>query len=168
VAAAEVEVGEERRLGFAVLGGLGKLDQKGVAADLERRRVEALGLRLAPMPDSVEHAEAGAAEAFAAADTPVVVGGGRKAGGAGLDLRAALLLEPGDTVKLGELAEENVAQRRQMPDVERGVVEEFRRDRALGPVGFLAGLVDRGAEVILEERAEADALAAEELRGEHS
>ena len=33
----------------------------GVAANLERRRVEALRLRFAPMPDGVEHAEAGAA-----------------------------------------------------------------------------------------------------------
>ena len=54
-----------------------------------------------------------------------------------------------------------------MPDVEGGVVEEFRGDGALGPVGFLAGLVDGNAEVVLEQRGEPDARPAEQLGGEH-
>ena len=60
---------------------------------------------------------------------------------------------------------ENVAQGGKMPDVEGGVVEKFRRDGALGPIGFLARLIDGDAEVFFEEAGEADALAAEELGG---
>jgi len=102
VALTEVHAVQDGFLGVALLGGLGDLDEEGVAADFERRGVEALGLRLAPVPDGVEHAQAGPAEAFAAADAPVDVGGGGETGGAGLDLRAALLVEPVEAPKLGE------------------------------------------------------------------
>ena len=167
VALAEVDVGEEGGLGFATLGRLGEFEEESVAADLERWRVEALRLRFAPVPDGVEHAEAGTAKAFAAADAPVVVGGGREALAAGGNLRAALLLEPLGAAEAHEFAQEDVAEGGQVPDVERGVGEQFRRDGTLGPVGFLAVLVERDAKMLLEERGEADAVAAEELRRQH-
>ena len=151
VALAEVDAMQDGLLGITGLGGLGDLDQEGVAADLERRGVEALGLRLAPVPDGVERAEARAAQALAAADAPVIVGGRGEARGARLDLRAALLLKPVEAVELGELLREQVAQGGQVPDVEGGVVEQLGRDGPRGPVGLLAGLVDGDAEMVLEE-----------------
>jgi len=74
-----------------------------------------------------------------------------KTGGTGFDLRAALLVEPVKTVKLGQFFREDVAQGGQVPDVEAGVIEKLGRDRAGGPVGLLARLVDGDAEMILEQ-----------------
>ena len=54
-----------------------------------------------------------------------------------------------------------------MPDVERRVVEQLGRNGALGPVGFLPGFVDRDPEVFLEQSGQANALATEQLSGEH-
>lgn len=167
VAFTEVDALKNRGLGIALLGGFGYLEDEGVAADFEGRGVDALSLIFAPVPDGVEDAEAGAAETFAAADAPIGLGGGRETGGAGVDLGAALLLKPIEAAEFLEVAFEDVAERREVPDVEGGVVEEFRRDGALGPVGFLAGFVDGDAEVLFEETGETDALAAEELGREH-
>ena len=167
VAPAEVDAREDLLRGLARLGGLGELDEEGVAADLERRRVEALRLLLAPVPDGVQDTEAGAAQALAAADAPVVLRRRGEAGRPGLDLGAALLLQPVHPVQLGELAREQVAQGGQVPDVEGGVVEQLGRDGPRGPVGLLARLVDGDAEMVLQQRPEADAGAAEELRGQH-
>lgn len=167
VAFAEVDALEDGGRGIALLGSFGDLEDEGVAADFERRGVDVPGLVFAPMPDGVEDTEAGAAEAFAAADAPIGIGGGRETGGAGLDLRTALLLEPIETAEFLEVAFEDVAEGREVPDIEGGVIEELRRNGALGPVGFLAGFVDSNAEVLFEEAGEADALAAEELGGEH-
>ncbi len=122
---------------------------------------------LPPMPDRVEHAEPGAAQPLAATDAPVVLRRGREAGRAGLDLGAALLLKPVEPVELLQLAGQEIAQLRQVPDVERGVGEKFWGDGPRGPVGLLAGLVDRDAEMVLQERGEADARAPEQLRGQH-
>jgi len=55
------------------------------------------------MPDRVKDGQAEAAEAFAAADAPIVLGGGSEAFGAGLDLGAALLIEPVEAVELGRV-----------------------------------------------------------------
>ena len=167
VAFAEVDAFEDGGLGVALFGGFGDLEDEGVAADFEGGRVEALSLLLAPMPDGVEDAEAGATEAFAAADAPIDVGRGGEAGGAGLDLGAALLFEPVEAAGFSEIALEDIAEGGEVPDVEGRVGEELRGDGALGPVGFLAGFVDGDAEVFLEEAGEADAFAAEELGGEH-
>ena len=54
-----------------------------------------------------------------------------------------------------------------MPDVEGGVVEQLRDDGSAGPVGLLTGFVGGDAEVFFEEGGETDALAAEQLCGEH-
>lgn len=61
------------------------------------------------MPDGVEHGLAEAAEAFTAADAPIVLGGGGEALGAGLDLGAALLVEPFEPVEVGKSAGKDVA-----------------------------------------------------------
>ena len=167
VPAAEIHLAQDGVGGLALLGGLGDFQDEGVATDLEGRGVEPLGLRLAPVPHGMEHREARAAEAIAAADAPVVLGGRREAVEARGDLGAALLVEPIEAAELLELAAQDVAQSGQVPDIERGVVEELGRDGALGPVGLLAGLVDGDGEVLLQERREADALEAEELGGEH-
>ena len=167
VAFTEIDALEDRGLGVTLVGGFGDLEHEGVAAHFERRGVEALRLVFAPVPDGVEDAKAGAAEAFTAADAPVDVGGRSEAGGTGLDLSATLLIQPVEAAVLFQVAFENVAQGGEMPDVEGGVVEKFRRDGALGPIGFLARLIDGDAEVFFEEPGETDALAAEELGGEH-
>jgi len=67
----------------------------------------------------------------------------------------------------GEFAGEEIAKGGKVPDVEAGVVEQFGRDRAAGPVGLLAVFVELDAEVFFEEGSETDALAAEELGGQH-
>ena len=54
-----------------------------------------------------------------------------------------------------------------MEDVERGVVEEFFGEWAFRPVSFLGVFVEEDAEVFFEEGGEADALAVEQLGGEH-
>jgi hypothetical protein len=100
---------EDVLLAGAGFGGLGDFQEERIAADLEGRRVEPLGLRLAPVPDRVQHAEPGAAQPFAAADPPVVLRRGRETFEAGLDLRAALLLEPVHPAEPLELAGEDVA-----------------------------------------------------------
>ena len=64
VAFTEVNALEDRGLRVALVGGFGDLEHEGVAANFERRGVEALRLVFAPVPDGVEDAEAGAAEAF--------------------------------------------------------------------------------------------------------
>ena len=51
--------------------------------------------------------------------------------------------------------------------VGRGVGEHVARQRALGPVGALVGLVELEREVALEQRREADRLVSEELRADH-
>ena len=77
------------------------------------------------------------------------------------------MVEPIQAIESGEFAREQVAQCRQVPDVETGVIEEFRRDRATGPVGFLAVFVELDVEMFFEEGGEADALAPEKLSGKH-
>ena len=78
-----------------------------------------------------------------------------------------MLVEPVEAVELGEFAGEDVAEGGEVPDVERGVVEEIAGERAFGPVGFLSVLVELDAEVLFEEGGEADARAVEKLGGEH-
>jgi len=167
VAFTEVDALEDRGLGVTLVGGFGDLEYEDIAANFERRGVEALRLVFAPVPDGVEGAEAGTAETLTTADAPVDVGGRSEAGGTGLDLGATLLIQPVEAAVLFQVAFENVAQGGEMPDVEGGVVEKFRRDGALGPIGFLARLIDGDAEVFFEETGETDTLAAEELGGEH-
>src|SRR6185295_12339773 len=104
-----------------------------------------------PMPDGMEHALARTAQALAAADAPVVFGGRGKPLEAGRNLRRALLLEPLDAAEPFQFALQDVAQRRQVPDIEGGVVEQLGRDRSFGPVGFLAVLVEGDAEVLIEQ-----------------
>src|SRR5690606_37076640 len=157
VAFAEMHAVQNRLLGATGFRGFGEFQQQRVAANLEGRRVESLGLRFAPVPHGVQHAEARATQALAAADAPVVLRGWSKAFEARFDLRAALLLEPAEAAEALELAREDVAQCGQVPHVERGVIEQLRRERALGPVGLLAVLVERDAEMLIEERREADA-----------
>ena len=110
LALAEVDGVEDGGLGIAGFGGLGDFQEQSIAADLEGRGVEALGLRLAPVPDGVEHAEAGTAEALAAADAPVVFRGRGEALAASVDLRAALLVEPVEAAEALELLREQIAQ----------------------------------------------------------
>ena len=119
------------------------------------------------MPDGVENGQATGAEAFTAADAPVVFGGGSETRSAGFDLRRALLVEPIEAIEGGEFAGEEITQCGQVPDVEAGVIEEFRRDGAARPVGFLAVFVELDVEMFFEERRETDALAPEQLGGEH-
>ena len=94
-------------------------------------------------------------------------GGRSKTRSAGFDLRRTLLIEPIQAIEGREFASEQVAQGGQVPDVEAGVIEQFRRDGATGPVGFLAVFVELDVEMFFEERGEPDALAPEELGGEH-
>ena len=54
-----------------------------------------------------------------------------------------------------------------MEDVERGVIEKFFGEGAFRPVGFLRIFIEEDAEVFFEEGGEADALAVEQLGGEH-
>src|SRR5690606_37711616 len=139
LALAEIDLREDGLGGGAVLGGEGDVGQQVVVADLEVRHVEFLRPFVAPMPDGMHDAETGAAQAVGRTNAPgeVLVLG--KAGEAGLDLPAALLVEPVETVEFDEFAGEDVAQLEQVPDVERGVVEELGGEGALGPVGLLPG-----------------------------
>ena len=77
------------------------------------------------------------------------------------------MVEPREAVEFAEFAREKIAEGGEVPDVERGVVEEFRRDGAAGPVGLLAVFIELDAEVFLEEGGKADALAAEQLGRQH-
>lgn len=164
---AEIHLGEDGSLGLSVFGGVGDVEKQVVAADLKRRGVDLLRLGFAPVPDGVEDGLAEAAKAFAAADAPIVFARGGKTFGAGFDLGGALLVEPFEAVERGEFAGQDVAQAGKVPDVEGGVVEQLGHDGPAGPVGFLAGFVGGDAEVFLKESGETDALAAEELGGQH-
>ena len=167
VAFTEINLCENGFLGLAVLGGVGDVEEEVVVADFERRRVDAFGAGLAPVPDGMENGQAAGAEAFAAADAPVVFGGGGETRSAGFDLRRALLVEPIEAIEGGEFAGEEIAQCGQVPDVEAGVIEEFGCDGTAGPVGFLTVFIELDAEMFFEERREPDALAPEQLGGEH-
>jgi len=118
VAFAEVDLAEDAFDGVAVFGGVGDVEEHVAVADFERRDVDFAGLVFAPVPDGVEHAEAAAAEAFGAADAPVVFVVAGETRHAGFDLTAALLVEPVEAVELCEFAGEDVAERGQVPDVE--------------------------------------------------
>ena len=119
---AEVDAFENGGLGIALFGGFGDLEDEGIAANFEGGRIEALRLTLAPVPNGVKDAEAGAAEALAAPNAPIDVGGGSKAGRPGLDLGAALLLQPILAAEFLEVPLENVPEGGEMPDVEGRVV----------------------------------------------
>src|SRR5690606_10457794 len=91
----------------------------------------------------------------------------RKTQSRGFDLAAALLLEPVEPVEFDQFTCEDVAQLRQVPDVERGVVEQLLGQGALGPVGLLRLLGQFDVEVVLQKRGEAHPLSVKQLRGEH-
>src|SRR4051812_18934491 len=65
VALAEIDPFQNRGFALVALGGFGDLEKEGVAADFERGGIEALRLRLAPVPDCMQGAEARATQAFA-------------------------------------------------------------------------------------------------------
>src|SRR5690606_36694319 len=90
-----------------------------------------------------------------------------EADGAGVDLGAALLFEPVEAAEFYEFAGEDVAQRGKIKNVQRSVIQHLLREGAFRPVGFLGFLGKFYAEVVFEERSEADARAVDELRGEH-
>ena len=66
-----------------------------------------------------------------------------------------------------ELGAKNIAQRGQMQNVERGVIQETLAERTLRPIGLLAVLVEDDAEVLLQQAGEADAGVVEQLRRQH-
>ena len=55
VAFTKIDLCDDSFLGLAVLGGVSDVEQEVIVADFERRRVDALGSGLAPMPDGVEN-----------------------------------------------------------------------------------------------------------------
>ncbi len=167
VAFAEVDLAHDAFDGVAVFGGVGDVEEHVGVTDFEGGDVEFAGLVFAPVPDGVEDAETAAAEAFGFANAPVVFVVAGEAEHAGFDLAAALLVEPVETVEEGEFAGEDVAEGGEVPDVERGVVEEVFGERAFGPVGFLSVFIEEDAKVLFEEGGEADARAVEKLGGEH-
>lgn len=167
VAFTEVDALHERADGEAVVGAVGDLEEGVVAGDFEGGRIQFPGPVFAPMPGGVEGAEAVGAEAFGAADAPVVFVVFGEAEEAGLDLAAALLVEPVEAAEGGELGGEEVAEFVEVENVEGGVVEEALGEGAFGPVGGLRIFIEGDAEVFFEEGGEADAFAGEELAGEH-
>src|SRR5689334_5338780 len=98
----------------------------------------------------MQDAQARAAQAFAATDPPVVFCRWSEPLEARRDLRAALLFQPLEPAELLQLPLQDVAECRQVPDIQRRVVEKLRSQRALGPVGLLAILVERDAEMLIQ------------------
>jgi hypothetical protein len=167
VAFAEIDLAHDAFDGVALFGGVGDVEEHVGVADLERRDIELAGLVFAPVPDGVENAETASAEAFGFADAPVVFVVAGEPEHAGFDLAAALLVEPVEAVELGEFVGEDVAEGGEVPDVERGVIEQIAGEGTFGPVGFLSVLIEDDPEVLFEEGGETDARAVEELGGEH-
>ena len=56
-----------------------------------------------------------------------------------------------DLAELGELAHQNVFDAQQVTRVVHGVLEHRRRERALGPIGFLVGFGEHDAEVLFDD-----------------
>ena len=119
------------------------------------------------MPDGVQNRKPPPANALGLADPPVVLSGFGETVGPGFDLGAALLLEPVQPPELLEVARQQIAQGRQMPDVQRGIVEKLGRQRPPRPVCLLAVLVELDPEMILQKRGQPDPLATQQLRRQH-
>jgi hypothetical protein len=77
-----------------------------------------------------------------------------------------LLARPVEATGTIEVVVQSVAQLEEMDRILRRVVEHALRERTHRPIGTLEFLVELHAEVALEERGEAKALDAEQLRGE--
>jgi 7-cyano-7-deazaguanine synthase len=167
VAFAEMDGRKDFRFGRAMVGRLGEFQQDIRAANLEGRDIDPGSGGLAPVPRRVKHGETATAEAFAAADAPVVFVGRGKPFRADQYLALALLLEPFEAAERAEFVPENIAQGGQMQHIERGVVEQALAERALRPVCLLAVLVERDAKMLFEQRGKANARPVEQLGREH-
>ena len=149
MAPAEVQ-GKDGLLGQSGVGPRSDFKQQLGAGDLERRLVKPARGLLAPVPYSPEHALASRAEPLGTTDAPRMFVILREPGPGDLDLPAAALFLPGQPAAELEFDAENVAQGGQVEDVQRGVIEEPLRERAFGPIGFLAFLGQDDAKMMLE------------------
>ena len=167
MAAAEVDVLQDVLGGTALIGGLGDFYQHVIAGHLERRHVEFSRPVFAPVPDGVENGEPVGVQPFGAADAPGVFVVARETVEPCLNLALTLLVEPAQPAELAEFIGEDIAQSWQVKNIERSVIEELFRQRAFRPVGFLRVLVEGDTKMFLQQRGQADALAVEQLGGEH-
>ena len=167
VAFAEMGVGQDGRFARTPFPRLSHLEEEFVPANLERRHVEAACGGFPPVPDGIEQGKPAATEPFAPADPPVVLIRRREALRSRRDLPLALLVKPFEAAQRGQLRAENIAQRGQIKNIERGIGQEVGADRPARPVGFLAILVEHDAKMLFEQRSQADAGPTEQLGGQH-
>src|SRR5690606_8540098 len=109
---------ENRFLGLSFFRRVRDFQEQITAANFEGGNVESLRGLFAPMPDRVKYTDARPAQSLTPPNAPVVLVRRRKSDRTRLDLRATLLLKPFHAIQLHEFTSEDVAQSRQVENVE--------------------------------------------------
>jgi len=136
----------------------GEIEQQLIVEYLEDGEIDRLGLLFAPMPELLDDGQRLGREKRGTADAPVVFGVVLAHRFAGLNHAGARLLVPGAAALVIKLRAERFGDGLKIFGVLHGVVDHGLRERAAGPVGLLAALVERDAAKLLDQRAVTEGL----------